>query len=356
MTLHHFLQEATMRSFIYCVLFLLLPVVSNAVDCSLVYDEYDSLMNKNFLLEPSKYVPTIKTRLSRNDYNSIQKGKFLLREDRRGLGVAIVHTNSNNWAKLLFTWGRPVQNSQPTLIVKETTLYQRVTDGNKPVTRRNLNVRSSFRLDLDTGETGGTNADIWYHNVDGKTMYIEAVNGAKIEFPLQSLCQNNAAENLHAIAINPAVLSAVSSDAILTEIESVPANNSNSSSTNSESSDTGRTVIKRELLANGHVLTSYSDGSKIENYSGGMTIIQPDGSRSSSYFKTNAPVAIPVDAPGEMENAWLELHRQNLLGIIQSIVNDQELVDQAILSIDSSGNPYESIQTRSNIIQQLVSP
>ena len=162
-----------------------------AFNCDLVYDEFDSLMNKRFLLNPGQYVPTASQRLSRKDYNSKQKGRFLLRQERQGLGIAVFRTNGNRRGKLLYTWGRPVVNGQPSLIIKEAVSFGRVEDGHRPRRFRNLSVPSSFRLDLDTGRTRRTGADIWFHNIDGREMYIEAVNGASIEFPLSSLCRPN---------------------------------------------------------------------------------------------------------------------------------------------------------------------
>lgn len=160
-------------------------------DSSVIYDEFDSLMNKEFLIHPDRYVRTVKERLSRADYNAKQKGRFLLRPHRQGWGIAVVHTNKNTWGKLLFTWGAPVQNGEPSLVVKEVTLFGRVMDGASPRKYENLVIKSSYQADLDTGNTSnpGTAADIWFHNVGGGEMYIEAVNGATLEFPLESMCR-----------------------------------------------------------------------------------------------------------------------------------------------------------------------
>ena len=160
-------------------------------DCSLVYDEYDSLMHKQFLLNPSSYVDTVEGRLSRNDYNRKQKGIFLQKDEHKNYGVAIVHTNNNTWGKLMFTWGAPFNNGHPSLILKEVTLYGRVMDGYAPRVMRDIQIASSWTYDLDTGNgsNAGKTADIWFHNVDGNTMYIEAVNGAELSFPMESICQ-----------------------------------------------------------------------------------------------------------------------------------------------------------------------
>lgn len=167
------------------------PASAGSFDCSVVYDEFDSLMNKNFLVNPAKYVRVVTGKLSRADYNSRQKDRLLLRPGRKGWGVAIVHTNANTWGKFLFTYGgRRDSRGTPLLILRDLTLFGRVQDGNAPRVTREIRVSSSQRVDLDSGLAGeGPEADIWFHNIDGRTMYVEAVNGAKLSFPMESLCR-----------------------------------------------------------------------------------------------------------------------------------------------------------------------
>ncbi len=167
------------------------PASAGQFDCSVVYDEFDSLMNKNFLMKPGSYVRVVKGKLSRADYNSRQKNRLLLRPGRKGLGVAIVHTNRNISGKFLFTYGgRRDSRGTPLLILRDVTLFGRVQDGYAPRLTREIRVSSSQRVDLDSGLAGeGEEADIWFHNVDGRTMYVEAVNGARLAFPMESLCR-----------------------------------------------------------------------------------------------------------------------------------------------------------------------
>lgn len=164
---------------------------AGAFDCSVVYDEFDSLMNKNFLLKPESYGPVETGKLSRDDYNSRQKGKLLLSTSRRDWGVAIVHTNKNTWGKFLFTWGgRGDARGTPLLIIRDLTLFGRVQDGDAPRVTSEIRVSASQTVDLDSGRVGeGDDTDVWFHNIDGKLMYIEAVNGARLAFPMQSLCR-----------------------------------------------------------------------------------------------------------------------------------------------------------------------
>lgn len=167
------------------------PAAAGPFDCSVVYDEFDSFMNKNYLLDPGAYGPVVSGKISRAQYNSGQKGKLLLRPGRQGWGVAIVHTNKNTRGKFLFTWGgRGDARGAPLLILRDVTLYGRVEDGRGRRVTREIRVSSSQTVDLDAGRaSAGPAADLRFRNVDGKTLQVEAVNGAKITFPMASLCK-----------------------------------------------------------------------------------------------------------------------------------------------------------------------
>lgn len=167
------------------------PAYAGPFDCSVVYDEFDSLMNKNYLLQPEAYGPVVQDRLSREQFNTQQKGKLLLRPGREGSGVAIVKTNQNKWGKLLFTWtGRGDSRGTPLLVIHDVTLYARVKEGGGRRQIREIRMTASQTVDLDTGRAStSAEADIRYRNVGGKTLYIEAVNGARLVFPLETLCR-----------------------------------------------------------------------------------------------------------------------------------------------------------------------
>jgi len=333
-------------------------VQTSAADCSLVYDEFDNLMNKDFLITPSKYVPTVKQRLSRSDYNVKQKGKFLLSSKHRGLGIGIVRTNSNQRGKFLFTWGAPFNNGSPTLIVKEAVIHRLVKTGDRPIVWRNLKIKSSFSLDLDTGQIGGDKADIWFHNIDGRTMYIEAVNGAQLEFPMHSLCKPSVA-TLVAVPVDAAILRAHTP--VVTEARKLEAAELEHGS---GESCTAKTIVRREVTPEGGALITYSDGST-ETYSsngmiGSITTILPDGTAMTMLPKTAAPTDVLVEPPATQpdmaEAQWLESHRQSLLGIIESMVSEPESVQNVLAELDTSENAYESITIRSKIIRALASP
>ena len=93
---------------------------AQAINCDLVYDEFDHLMNKSFLTNPGNYVKTKSKRLSRQHYNARQKNSFLLNKENQGYGIAIVQSNRGLHGKLLFTWGRPIQSGHPSLIIGDS--------------------------------------------------------------------------------------------------------------------------------------------------------------------------------------------------------------------------------------------
>ena len=123
--------------------------------------------------------------------NSKQKGVLLLSPNRRGFGVAIVHTNKNTRGKFLFTWsGRGDLRGSPLMILRDVTLFGRVQDGQGKRKYREIRVSASQMVDLDTGRPSqGKNADIRYRAVDTDTIYLEAINGAKLSFPMETLCK-----------------------------------------------------------------------------------------------------------------------------------------------------------------------
>lgn len=167
------------------------PANAEAIDCNLVYDEFDSLMNKNFLVKPDSYVKVATGKLSRAEFANRQKGRLLLRPGREDYGAVVVETNGKKFGKFLFTWGgKGDARGNPLLILRDVTLFKRVEDGYGKRIRREIRIPVSLTADLDSGLTGqGDKDDISFRNVDGKTMYIEAVNGAKLTFPLESLCR-----------------------------------------------------------------------------------------------------------------------------------------------------------------------
>ena len=327
-----------MRLLIVSIVFILLtPSPLYAINCELIYDEFDHLMNGSFLQRPAKFTTVKQEQFSRDDYLN-QTKQLQLYPNRKNHGVAVFRTNSNTRGKFLFTWQRKqASDKHPTLLIKELVTFGRVQDGFRKRVQRNISVASSFTLDLDTGrQGGGDRADIWFNNIDGKTMYIKATNGADIYFPTTSLCQ---AKPILRVASPQQVLAPATNLAVITPIPP---------------SKGEKQVVKRELLNNGRILLTYSDGSQRELFNGGMANISPDGIRTEFLFNTAAPLDLPGEPPTSGEREWLELHRNNLLNIITTLVDNPEIVDEFVATVDNTNNVYESIQTRSRVIQQLI--
>jgi len=176
---------------LFAIVILNYPVVSMAgyFDCSVIYDEFDSLMNKQYLIEPDRYVQVQKGKMNRTEFFSRQQGTLRLSTDRKNYGVLIFRTNQNVRGKLLFNWNIEDINGQPPIMLQESILYGRVYDGYAPQQLRPTMVKPTFFIDIDTGAVTEETmeADIAYRVSEGE-FFLEAVNGAEINFPVESLC------------------------------------------------------------------------------------------------------------------------------------------------------------------------
>ena len=176
-------------------IFLMLNVWINvsfagSFDCSVIYDEFENLMNKQYLVETNRYVATITDRLTREEFSALQKGKLYLREDRQDKGVAVIQTNKGTRGKLIFSWDGVPVDGYPPLVLEETIIYGRVADGYAPRRLRPITVKPGFPVDLDSVNVNDPeeDADLIY-SVDDNQLSIEAINGATLQFPIESLCK-----------------------------------------------------------------------------------------------------------------------------------------------------------------------
>ena len=178
-----------------------LPAFSGYFNCSVIYDEFDHLMNKQFLVEPDRFVSTVNQRLSKSEFESLQKGRFLLYEESANMGIAVFRTDENLSGKLLFHWSDPLADGESHLVVEHAVLLSRVQDGLGPRTIGPFRIKPGYGLDLDTGrydsrigqtkedEKDRVSVDI-RHSIDPETGegVIEAANGALLYFPVESMC------------------------------------------------------------------------------------------------------------------------------------------------------------------------
>lgn len=163
---------------------------AGSFNCSVIYDEFDNLMNKQYLIETNRYVVTITDRMTREEFIALQKGKLYLREDREDRGVAIFQTNGKLRGKLIFSWDGVPIDGYPPLVLEETIIYGRVADGYAPRRIRPITVKPGFSVDLDSVNVSDAeeDADLIY-SVDDNQLVIEAINGATLQFPIESLCK-----------------------------------------------------------------------------------------------------------------------------------------------------------------------
>ncbi len=171
-------------------------------DCSVIYDEYDSLMANQFLVEPERYVATRSDKITRTEFENLQKGTFKLYPERINRGIGLFRSNSNLHGKFLFQWLQPFPDQPPHLLIEQGVVYGRVVDGYAPVLFAPIRLKPGSVVDFDTGRALalGRNGDpatdqtreqgdmAYVHEEHTGEYVLQAVNGALLRFPLESLC------------------------------------------------------------------------------------------------------------------------------------------------------------------------
>ena len=164
---------------------------THAFDCSVIYDEFDSLMHKEFLRSPENYVSAVSGELSFEEFHASQKGEFYLRKDRPERGIGIIFSNDKLYGKFVFDWQKTDQ-----LMIEDIIIYNRVEDGYAPTHRGPLPLTPGQEIDLDTGTifTDADNdsgekirADLAISN-NSSNPVISSINEAQVYFPTSSLC------------------------------------------------------------------------------------------------------------------------------------------------------------------------
>lgn len=177
------------------------PALAGYFNCSVIYDEYESLMNKQFLMEPDRFVSTVNQRLTRSEFENLQRGQFQLYEERVDLGIAIFRTSENLSGKLLYKWSEPLVDGQSHLLIEQVVLYGSVKYGYGARSTGPFRIKPGFGLDLDTGKyenkfeqatatNGHTFTADLKHSIDPETgeSVFEAANNAVIHFPVETMC------------------------------------------------------------------------------------------------------------------------------------------------------------------------
>lgn len=204
------LTALTARLVIVLVSVVVAPVSTvnaGSFNCAVVYDEFESLMNKRFLMEPDRFVRTLPGRISKQQFDGVSNADFHLHPGRQGMGIGILLTNLNIHAKFLFHWSQPMADGTVHVIIDEVVKYGRVADGYAPSRVGPFRLKPGMSLDLDSGnyapmdnellaadtqEHKRNSADLQYEVGDDGNV-LKAVNGAQVQFPLETLCQQGTA-------------------------------------------------------------------------------------------------------------------------------------------------------------------
>ena len=178
-----------------------LQVLAGYFNCSVIYDEFESLMNKQFLMEPDRFVSTVSQRLTKSEFENLQRGQFRLYDERSDMGIAIFRSSENLSGKLLYRWSDPLADGQSHLIIEHVLLYGSVQYGYGPRRSGPFRIKPGFGLDLDTGQYDNKYTQVdesdsrtftvdLTHSIDAETgePVFEAVNGAVIHFPVETMC------------------------------------------------------------------------------------------------------------------------------------------------------------------------
>ena len=175
------------------------PALSLSAELPDFMDEYD-LVNRKHLedlfAKPKAGKNFVEGKLSGDSYNANQKGNLakLLKEERKGLGVAFFRTNAENYGKLLYTWG-----VGPKLHLKEVVVFREKDN----LFLESVVIGSAEHIDLDTESgshkpgvfDGKYNPDLHFSNVDGKLMFLSETDGARFLFPMKSIRSKDKPKN-----------------------------------------------------------------------------------------------------------------------------------------------------------------
>lgn len=178
---------------------------AGSFDCSVIYDEFESLMNKQFLMQPDQFVGTLPGRISREQFEGVSDADFHLYPGREGMGIGILTTNKNIHAKFLFHWSQPMIDDTTHVIIDEVVKYGRVEDGYSPSRIGPFRLKPGMSIDIDSAsyvpvdgdlipdeeqEKKRASGDLKYETgPDG--VVLESVNDAEVQFPLETMCRQD---------------------------------------------------------------------------------------------------------------------------------------------------------------------
>jgi len=180
---------------------------AGSFNCAVVYDEFESLMNKQFLSQPDRFVRTLPGRISKEQFEGVSNADFLLYPSREGMGIGVLTTNKRVHAKFLFRWSEPMADETSHVIIEELVKYGRVSDGYAPSRAGPFRLKPGMAIDIDSGEyvlveegllqdeelaRKKETGDLLYEAGAGGGV-LKSVNGAQVQFPLETMCQQGSA-------------------------------------------------------------------------------------------------------------------------------------------------------------------
>lgn len=118
----------------------------------------------------------------------------------------------------------------------------------------------------------------------------------------------------------------------------------------------GGEQAERRILPDGTVEFRYPDGKIVRRTKGGKTIIMPNGERQTFMFQEAQPPTPPGAPPNNTHAEWANSEAERLLGIMRTLVGNDQGSINAYLQSESVSSPYGKISKRTRTINLLVRP
>jgi hypothetical protein len=115
-------------------------------------------------------------------------------------------------------------------------------------------------------------------------------------------------------------------------------------------------AVSRKVLPDGSVELRYSDGTIRRLFAGGQEITRPDGTTSTMLYQNAQPPTPPTAPPDPTHASWLEAQNERLLGVIRTLVGNDEPSVQNYLEREGDRTVYQRIEARTEAVGWLVGP